>query len=460
MKGLENSKQMRRKKEKQSKRRSFCQNRRWLPGRKRVRQSLVFLYPGGDADKELERYYQKKLHYLGVVFLAGVGFALVLLAQSLRSSDLAEERFLKRRTAAYEKELELQIGEEESQEIIISVEPQQMTKEACQDLLRHVKAQMAEYILGENRSFEEVRSDLNLISEIDGTPVTAVWELDSYEIMNLDGSIRRENLKEEGTIVGLTAHLICGEEAAIYQAYAKVLPPILSSEEIFEQELQEQLNQYQLESQERAYQELPQEIQGKRLRWKEKKSWTWLWILGVAFGSVPLLYVAKDQDLKKSLQEREQQMSRDYAQVVSKLVLLMGAGMTTRNAWEQIVRDYQAKREAGKSSVRYVYEEMTLAIHEMQSGVAEGSAYANFGQRCGVPCYLKLAALLEQNLKKGNKGLTALLKVEVQEAFAQRKNLAKIQGEETAAKMMFPMILLLVVVMLLVMIPAAMSMNI
>ena len=61
------------------------------------------------------------------------------------------------------------------------------------------------------------------------------------------------------------------------------------------------------------------------------------------------LYKAKDQELKQKTKEREQQMRKDYAQIVSKLVLLMGAGATVRTAWEMIVRDYQRTR-AGRTA--------------------------------------------------------------------------------------------------------------
>ena len=159
------------------------------------------------------------------------------------------------------------------------------------------------------------------------------------------------------------------------------------------------------------------------------------------------------------MQEREWELRRDYAQMVSKLVLLMGAGSAVRTAWETMVRDYERKREAGGGR-RYVYEEMTLACRELQNGISEGRAYENFGLRCRLPCYLKLSALLEQNLKKGNKGLTQMLQAEVTEAFEQRKELAREQGEKASTRLLFPMVLMLAVVMLLVLIPAGMSMQV
>lgn len=120
---------------------------------------------------------------------------------------------------------------------------------------------------------------------------------------------------------------------------------------------------------------------------------------------------------------------------------------------------YERKREAGGGR-RYVYEEMTLACRELQNGVSEGRAYENFGLRCRLPCYLKLSALLEQNLKKGNKGLTQMLQAEVTGAFEQRKELAREQGEKASTRLLFPMVLMLAVVMLLVLIPAGMSMQV
>ena len=103
---------------------------------------------------------------------------------------------------------------------------------------------------------------------------------------------------------------------------------------------------------------------------------------------------------------------------------------------------------------------MALACHEMQSGVAETKAYENFGIRCRLPCYLKLSALLEQNLRKGGKGLSQILNAEIAEAFEQRKDCALSQGEEASTRLLFPLVMLLGVVMLLILAPAAMSMQI
>ena len=107
--------------------------------------------------------------------------------------------------------------------------------------------------------------------------------------------------------------------------------------------------------------------------------------------------------------------------------------------------------------MRYVYEEMRQASLRMQSGMPEGEAYLEFGRRTHLHSYLKLSSLLEQNLKKGSRGLVRLLEVESEEAWELRKNLAKQKGEEAGTRMLIPMFLMLILVMLIIVVPAFLS---
>ena len=72
---------------------------------------------------------------------------------------------------------------------------------------------------------------------------------------------------------------------------------------------------------------------------------------------------------------------------------------------------------------------------------------------------MKLASLLQTNIKKGTSQLRVLLEHEVNESFEKRKNIAKIKGEEATTKLLFPMLLMLGVVMAIIMIPAVMKFN-
>jgi len=166
---------------------------------------------------------------------------------------------------------------------------------------------------------------------------------------------------------------------------------------------------------------------------------------------------ARENNKSKALKQRRKQLRYDYSEVVAKLTLLSGAGMSIRRAWEKIATDYARKLKSPSAERHAVYDEMLATLRQLQSGMSENAAYAEFGRRCDTKEYRKLGTLLEQNVRKGTRGLAALLAQESAEAFEQRKNLARQLGEEAGTKLLLPMILMLVVVMVIVMVPAMMS---
>ncbi len=171
-----------------------------------------------------------------------------------------------------------------------------------------------------------------------------------------------------------------------------------------------------------------------------------------------LLFARRKSAIDKAMKEREKQMRMDYPKIVSKLTMLFSAGLTIRESWEKIVVAYIRQREAGKK-VRYAYEEMLLAYRELQGGMSEGEVYNRFGRRCKLAGYMKLSALLVQNLKKGNKGLGELLAYEGVQAMEERKSLAKKLGEEGATKLLLPMLLMLAIVIVILIVPAFMTLQ-
>ena len=70
---------------------------------------------------------------------------------------------------------------------------------------------------------------------------------------------------------------------------------------------------------------------------------------------------------------------------------------------------------------------------------------------------MKLATLLQTNIKKGTKELSNLLEKEAYDAFEKRKNMARVKGEEATTKLLMPMMLMLITVMMIIMIPAIWS---
>lgn len=169
---------------------------------------------------------------------------------------------------------------------------------------------------------------------------------------------------------------------------------------------------------------------------------------------VSCIPIQKQREKERKMQERSRQMLLDYPNLVTRLALLLEAGMTVRKAFEKIALDYKRQKNL---RLRYAYEELLKSYYEMESGVMEERAYENFGRRCGHPKYRTLATMLMQNLKKGNQQLLVTLEKESAEAFEERKRYARVQGEAAATKLLIPMTLMLVIVLVILVVPACMS---
>lgn len=163
-----------------------------------------------------------------------------------------------------------------------------------------------------------------------------------------------------------------------------------------------------------------------------------------------VMYYYADTKITDVIKARENDLSRDFADMVSKLALLINAGMITREAWEEIAL-------TGEGTV---YEEMRNAVIEMENGVSEIDAYLGFGNRCGVQSVKKFTSMLCQNLTKGNKELVDFLKAETALSWEEKKHFVKRKGEEASNKMMIPLGLILVGVFVMILVPVLGNMGI
>ena len=358
------------------------------------------------------------------------------------------------KTETYEVIIE---GEEGEKRLDIFVEEQEYSHSEIQKIFQEVTSQLDDVILGDNESFDRVETDLNLVSELEGYPVEIVWELDSYSVLNMYGEIQEENVVEEGTLVEIRGTIYYRDEHATYFQYARVYPQTREGTEQIVYEIQQRIAEIESETRSDASFTLPEEVNGRKLTWNQKKKNNWLYVLVVGMTLAIYMVYREKEKIKKEKKERADELMRDYPGMINKFTMLLSTGTTVKQAWEKIVQNYEAQKN--QMGVHIVYEEMMNTCREMQGGVSEAEAYERFGKRCGVTVYLKFGALLSQNLRKGSKGLSDILRVEAIQSFENRKSSAKRLGEETGTKLLMPMLGMLSVVFIIVMVPAFMTMK-
>lgn len=355
-------------------------------------------------------------------------------------------------------EYELTVEDEiENEKFQVEVEEQRYTSAEVQQLFQAVMDELDTVILGANESFNRIETDLNLVTRLADYPVDIQWDLNSYEVMSIEGEIREEKVTEEGTLVRLRGTLSYGEDQTVYVRNIMVFPPTRDEKEQLIYDIQHELKEREAATREEKSFQLPEEVNGKKLTWSRRKEQHWYYILlmGVVC-SVYLVYRDREKKKKKAKQRREE-LIREYPGMISKFTMLLGTGTTVKNAWEKIVQNYELQKEHTGKQV--VYEEMLLTYREMQGGVSEMEAYEKFGKRCGVAIYMKFGAMLAQNLRKGSKGISDILRMEAIQSFENRKSTAKRLGEEAGTKLLMPMLGMLMVVLVMVMVPAFLTMQ-
>ena len=335
----------------------------------------------------------------------------------------------------------------EPERLELILEAEQYTEKEAEAVYEQVIGELPGYILGDNPSLEEVRLPLKLISELPEYGVDLSWRSGSPDLLGSDGQIHGEGVP----FVRLTD----GNWPREYEIPVRIKPPLMTPVQRAAKDLEEQIKEMEQDSRYESAFSLPQFQEGNRLSYDIPGGLPPIFSLtALGLAGAFLITLKETVDLKKQEERRRQQMLLDYSEVLSRLIIFLGAGMSIRSAWERIAVDYRRSVEHGVHQKRYIYEEMVLTESQLKSGVSESQAFYEFGSRCGLQPYMKLAALLEQSRKNGARSLRERLRLEMADAFEQRKHQARRLGEEAGTRLLIPLFLLLAVVMVMIAVPA------
>lgn len=420
----------------------------------RLKEDLKVIYPQYESEEILKRYVSYKIMNV-LVFL----FALILLFL-VYSAVLRENNFLKyleREDYMGEDVTASIVAKSGNEEIPIDIDVfhQEISKEEMQNYLETVADKLPDMVLGDNESLDKITSDLKLITQIPDTQIDVYWELEENEVVMDDGTLVIENLNTEGTLVKLTATLCWEDAIVVTEFYGNFVIPELTSKELFKINLLKKISQINESSVSDTSLILPEEVDGVSVQYKKNEKEYSVWILLIC---VPLIFFLEDEKLKKKKNARRDEMLVDYPEIVNKIILYLGAGLSIQGAFELIANNYQKNKKNGERKA--AYEEIVFMNRQVQGGISFHDSMEHFSRRCQVQPYRKLSLLLLQNLKKGSNELIGLLRQEAVFAFEERKNLAKRLGEEAGTKMLIPMVIMLGIVIVILIVPAWFSFQI
>lgn len=164
-------------------------------------------------------------------------------------------------------------------------------------------------------------------------------------------------------------------------------------------------------------------------------------VILIGFGALAYYYVSMIPE--ETVKKRTGAILDEFADVVSKLALLVNAGMILKEAWEMIA--YSGEGE--------LYDEMRLVCENINNGMSEIDAYTEFGTRCTAPEIKKFTSTIIQGVVKGNKELVEMIKMQSREMWNSKQHRVRQQGEKAASKLLIPTCIMFVGVLIMIIVP-------
>lgn len=146
---------------------------------------------------------------------------------------------------------------------------------------------------------------------------------------------------------------------------------------------------------------------------------------------------------ERIINERSEELLRDFPNAISKLALLTNAGMILRDAWEKTA-------DTGNGPL---YDEMKKVIVDISNGSTEVEAYTEFGNRCMIPEVKKFSSTVVQGITKGNRELVLMLRRQSSEVWENRKHQTKQLGAKASSKLLLPICITFIGILIMIIVP-------
>lgn len=165
------------------------------------------------------------------------------------------------------------------------------------------------------------------------------------------------------------------------------------------------------------------------------------------------LPVAMASDLHKKVRMREQNILLELPQLLSSIVLLVGAGETVQRAILRCVNSRHADRS------HPLYAELLKMTAEWDGGYSFQQAFENFSRRCAVQEVSIFTTAVLLNYRRGGADFVLSLRDLSQMLWEKRKAISRTRGEQASSKLVFPMVVIFLIVIVLVGTPALMMLK-
>lgn len=423
---------------------------RGLVSEEKIRSAMV-LYPGKtkkEVESKLREDIKKRLQKTLMVTGLLLAMSLILLYKERKEGRI---QALVRPGVGMEETVQtVQIETADGwRKTEVSVSAVELEEEQIDKLHQETEAYLDTVVAGENENLQRVECNLYFPDEVlDSFEVS--WSTDALWLLDVKGEVHNDGLTEE-KVVTITAKIEYGTEFRVYERRVVVCPKEYTQEEKLLLGIEEELIKLEETSRTQKEVALPEMINGRKIQLLENKGLSSVGFLGILAVLLPVfVYQNYFSEIEKKKKDRADQARNGYTEFVTKLSLMLVAGVSVREAFGRLAKEY-----AKTYGNRFVLtEELQVTCRELENGCPEAVAYEAFGDRFGQVAYQRMASLLSQNATKGVQNIRELLLQEAKEVMAEERTKIKIRGEQTGTKLLLPMMGFLVLIFAVLLMPA------
>ena len=301
-------------------------------------------------------------------------------------------------------------------------------------------------VLSGNSSFEEIYDDLAFPEALEGYPFTLGYRVRPRGIVDSSGAIINDIDEETPIELEITYSLEDFEEKETIEGF--ILPQTKSEEEEFTKKLKKYLDNENENNRSSKTLILPTQINGVNIKWSKKKSTKVPAIIVLTVVCAGFVFF-KDRILSgENEKKRREKIIIEYPDFAVKYALLNEAGLTHRQIVDRLASEFEKKKDSP------IYEEIYKVSLDVKGGVPLTDALDSMSKNCGVREITFFVGLINRNIKKGGREISAELRKAADESSSEKREKIRRKAETAGTRLLIPMVFLLIIVFALIMIPA------
>lgn len=192
----------------------------------------------------------------------------------------------------------------------------------------------------------------------------------------------------------------------------------------------------------------------RSIKWQEKKEYVIVKILIIGIFVLLSLYGTRYGKVKKLIKASEMSVKNELPDFLSKMTLMMNAGLVFTSAFEKIVNEYDENKNANRKNENYFYEQLSEICKK--SGETKSPVIfelKQFAERTENREFIRCIYVISDNINKG----TSLVETVENESnfmwFQSKKNIEE-RGKLAETKLVVPMALQLLALLIITIAPA------